>query len=103
VLRLYEIDAGDTFALVEPGEGSWFAGVASSTRAGRGLMLLAEADQITITVSEQVVTGTAARPAELARLSSIQRTDKRQAQNPRAFLPKQIALPMPAFNQHRCY
>jgi predicted nucleic acid-binding protein len=35
-----------------------FAGVASSTGAARALLLLAEADQITITVSEQVVTET---------------------------------------------
>jgi len=35
-----------------------FVGVASSTGAARALLLLAEADQITITVSEQVVTET---------------------------------------------
>jgi predicted nucleic acid-binding protein len=35
-----------------------FAGVASSTGAARALVLLAEADQITITVSEQVVAET---------------------------------------------
>jgi predicted nucleic acid-binding protein len=35
-----------------------FAGVASSTGAARALLLLAEADQITITVSEQVVAET---------------------------------------------
>ena len=34
------------------------AGVASSTGAARALLLLAEADQITVTVSEQVVTET---------------------------------------------
>jgi len=35
-----------------------FAGVASSSGASRALLLLAEADQITITVSEQVITET---------------------------------------------
>lgn len=35
-----------------------FAGVASSTGAARALLLLAEADQISITVSEQVITET---------------------------------------------
>ena len=35
-----------------------FAGVASSTGAARALLLLAEADRITITVSEQVITET---------------------------------------------
>jgi len=35
-----------------------FAGVASSTGAARALLLLAEVDRITITVSEQVITET---------------------------------------------
>lgn len=35
-----------------------FAGVASSTGAARALLLLAEADQITITISEQVIAET---------------------------------------------
>ena len=35
-----------------------FAGAASSSGASRALLLLAEADQVTITVSEQVVTET---------------------------------------------
>lgn len=42
--------------------GALFAGVASATGAARALLLVAEADQITVTVSAQVVTVKAGIP-----------------------------------------